>query len=520
MVSTTTASRIPTGRHGSDLDGPSGADALLAGSPGADALLAIDPRQLTPTLRRQHLHLLQVLAAQVEAAHLASLVAECGGTPRTRTVTVDAPTDSAAEREAHRFGGGQGVHIARQSNGTRDLTFTDEVVDQIAPILHRTPGSVLRDLHVARLMQGPLSRVGESLSAGRITGAHARAMCRQAARMQRATFGSDPAADAAFSDQCAAFQRRILPIAESSTPGRTEAQAEKLIALLDAAAERQRRERAKARMGVWAQPEGDGLMSITAILASVDAARVMAAVDARAEESRAAASARHVGTEVGNNGGGGLSSPTGRLTVGQHRAHALVSLMGLRTDSHHESAAPHPGERVHVSAEVQVVVDARSLLALDPDSADAPAWIRVGSHAPGAVDRDDLMALLSDPTIPITLRRFLTDPVTGFLVDRGARSYAPNADLVAWLAARDGGCRFPGCAARATLCDVDHAEDFADGGDTALANTGLLCRRHHNRKTHGGWRIEGSARDGSCVFVAPDGTRHHHRPPPLIEREE
>ena len=520
MVSTTTASRPPASRHGSTDDGPS-AVSLHAGSPRADALLAIDPRQLTPSLRRQHLHLLQVLAAQVEAAHLASLVAECGGTPRTRTVTVDAPTDSAAEREAHRFGGGQGVHIARQSNGTRELTFTDEVVDQIAPILHRTPGSVLRDLQVARLMHGPLSRVGESLSAGRITGAHARAICRQAARMQRETFGSDPAADAVFSDQCAAFQRRILPIAESSTPGRTEAQAEKLIALLDAAAERQRRDRARARMGVWAQSEGDGLMSITAILTSVDAARVMAAVDARAEESRTAASARHDrGGGGGGGGGGSVSSSTGRLTMGEHRAHALVSLMGLRADSHHESTAPHPDERVSVSAEIQVVVDARSLLALQADAVDVPAWVRVGSHAPGAVDRDELLALLSDPTIPTTLRRFLTDPVTGSLVDRGARSYTPNADLVAWLAARDGGCRFPGCVARATLCDVDHADDFVDGGDTDLANTGLLCRRHHNRKTHGGWRIEESARDGSCVFVAPDGTRHHHRPPPLIEREK
>ena len=515
---------------------------LLAVDP--RTLLAVDPRLLTSAERRSRLLDLQRLAAEIDAAHLATLVAECGPTPRERSVLVDAPWATDAERESTQFGAGPGVSGPRLANGKRELTFTDEVVDELAPLLHRTHGSVAADLRVARLLHGPLAGVRESLSAGRITAAHARALCRQAARMQHDDSSADLSIgdvaddfasaadpsddDTAFARLCAEFERRILPIAESSTPGRTESQAERLVAVLDAAAQRRRREQARARMGVWAQSEGDGLMSITAVLSSIDAAAVMGAVDAQTESARRLACADTASRIP-------LSPPAEPgLTIGQQRAEALLTLLGIRhaagnmagtaDDTTRSAEGPAGFGNATVGAlpsqpmpgvEIQVVVDARTLLALEPDAADAPAWVQVGSHAPGAVDRDTLLALLADPAVPTTLRRLISDPITGALIDRGAQRYTPNADLIAWLSARDGGCRFPGCTARAYRCDVDHATEFDDGGATILANTGLLCRRHHNRKTHGGWRIEESAADGSCTFIAPDGTRHRHRPAPL-----
>lgn len=445
----------------------------------------IDPRMLTSPERRTRLEQLQQLAAQVEAAHLATLIAECGATPREREVALDTPT------------------------GPRAVIFTDEVVDQLAPRLHRSPGSVANDLRVARLLHGPLPGVRASLEAGQITSGHARALCRQAGRMQPAPEGDDPAVWAAFTERCAEFERRLLPIAESSTPGRTESQAARLVARLDADAEHQRRERARTRIGVWAASEGDGLMSLTAILPSIDAARIMAAVNTHAESSA------HPATPD--------APATPRLSMGQHRVHALLELMGLRSPG---ATSDHPQGRVahQVRTEIQVVIDAATFLGLNPDAAHLPGWVRVGTEAfscegsagpSGAVDKDQLLDLLADPSVPTTLRRLITDPITGALVDRGSRSYVARADLTAWLIARDGGCRFPGCPARAERCDVDHVEDFADGGPTSVTNTGLLCRRHHNGKTHGGWRIEQPRADGSCVFVSPDGTRHQHRPPPI-----
>jgi len=54
------------------------------------------------------------------------------------------------------------------------------------------------------------------------------------------------------------------------------------------------------------------------------------------------------------------------------------------------------------------------------------------------------------------------------------------------LLVRDGGCRWPGCDAPASWCDVAHAtRAFTDGFQLSLDNALLLCRRHHRRFDHG-----------------------------------
>ncbi|RBY93615.1 endonuclease [Blastococcus sp. TF02-8] len=70
--------------------------------------------------------------------------------------------------------------------------------------------------------------------------------------------------------------------------------------------------------------------------------------------------------------------------------------------------------------------------------------------------------------------------------------------------ARDGHCVFAGCDAPTHWCDVHHIIHWADGGDTSLENSGLLCERHHT-KVHHGFRIE---RDpaGRWRTYRPDGT--------------
>jgi hypothetical protein len=110
--------------------------------------------------------------------------------------------------------------------------------------------------------------------------------------------------------------------------------------------------------------------------------------------------------------------------------------------------------------------------------------------------------------------------MSGALVDRGALRYPINASLTAWITDRDVTCRFPGCTRRASRCDIDHATDYADGGPTTIANTGALCRRHHNRKTHGGWQITEPQPDGSCNFISPSGHRHRDEPVALIPPPE
>jgi hypothetical protein len=75
------------------------------------------------------------------------------------------------------------------------------------------------------------------------------------------------------------------------------------------------------------------------------------------------------------------------------------------------------------------------------------------------------------------------------------------------LAARDGGCRFPGCTNR-RFVDAHHIVHWADGGETKLVS---LCRRHHRFVHEYGFSV---ARDGAALcFLRPDGRRVPEAPP-------
>jgi hypothetical protein len=63
-------------------------------------------------------------------------------------------------------------------------------------------------------------------------------------------------------------------------------------------------------------------------------------------------------------------------------------------------------------------------------------------------------------------------------LDVGRKTRAIPAALRRALHLRDGQCRFPGCANQRFL-DGHHLVHWADGGDTSLSNTCLLCRSHH-----------------------------------------
>jgi hypothetical protein len=103
-------------------------------------------------------------------------------------------------------------------------------------------------------------------------------------------------------------------------------------------------------------------------------------------------------------------------------------------------------------------------------------------------------------------RRFITEPLTGNLLDYGRTTYEPPQALVDFIVARDRRCRFPGCRQPARVCDIDHAIPWEEGGETSKENLGLLCRRHHRMKTHGGWKLI-SFENGSCEWISPEGKR-------------
>ncbi len=71
------------------------------------------------------------------------------------------------------------------------------------------------------------------------------------------------------------------------------------------------------------------------------------------------------------------------------------------------------------------------------------------------------------------------------------------------LEVRDRGCRFPGCGLRFT--DAHHLIHWADGGETSLDNTVLLCRHHHRLVHEGGWSVQSWGR-GRAAFRDPRGS--------------
>ena len=90
----------------------------------------------------------------------------------------------------------------------------------------------------------------------------------------------------------------------------------------------------------------------------------------------------------------------------------------------------------------------------------------------------------------------------GSVVNVGRRTRTIPPHIRRALEERDRGCRFPGCGCRFT--EAHHVKHWADGGETSLRNTLLLCRRHH-RAVHEG-RVKVSVNgDGTVLFFTPSG---------------
>jgi hypothetical protein len=108
------------------------------------------------------------------------------------------------------------------------------------------------------------------------------------------------------------------------------------------------------------------------------------------------------------------------------------------------------------------------------------------------------------------VRRLVLDP-DGLPLDVGREKRVVPPHLRRAVEQRDGQCVFAGCQAPTWWCDVHHLLEWMLGGETSLANSALLCERHHT-KAHHGFRVE---RDpgGRWHTYRPDGTEILIGPP-------
>ena len=114
-----------------------------------------------------------------------------------------------------------------------------------------------------------------------------------------------------------------------------------------------------------------------------------------------------------------------------------------------------------------------------------------------------------EPLAAETGRRLACDASVVALVHRrggalavGRRTRTIGPALRRALAARDRGCRFPGCDRHAHL-HAHHIQHWAHGGPTELANLVQVCHRHHRLLHDGGYTL--ARRAHGLEFRRPDG---------------
>jgi Domain of unknown function (DUF222)/HNH endonuclease len=395
----------------------------------------------------------------------------------------------------------------RRVDTERVVQVTDEVREEVAAALHRSPSLVHDQITTARLLNGPLADTSRALRDGQITPAQVRVIVEQVRRLSGAVRCAhvDPAEDtpaqaaerARFTKVCADLQERVLPLASTQVLSQTRALTQRLVAAIDAAGERRRREQARCTRDVWVSPDEDGMATLVARLDALTAHAIRAAVDSAAHDPDVARDCA--------------------ATAGERRAEALAALvLG----------------QVQVTARVDVLVPVTSLLG-DASRPDGPALLPDGSALlpdgsallpdgsallPDGtlIGWESAQALIDDPAVRVQLRRLLVDPQTGTAIDLGRTRYEVSEPLRRWIGTRDRTCRFPGCRRRATACQVDHIDPWDDGGRTDAANLQALCTRHHQLKTHRGWRSARDAATGRTQWASPMGRTYAVDPEPLL----
>lgn len=389
----------------------------------------------------------------------------------------------------------------------------DEEREDVATALRLSPTTAQSRIDVARVLVGHLPNTISALAAGEISAAHATVIAKETATAIR----NGLSADAVFR-----VEQSALAHAEFHTPGQVANKVKTTIAKLAPEEFEEFVDRARDSRRVSCYPEADGMATVVAILPAEDAQMVMKSIEAfilkrNTDDADESARISELLVEINLVNNSDLSDPMIQLKVAElqaqlaatsdwsllsadmKRADALTSIAAQALASLADDVRPHRRPFT-----VSVAIDLPTLLGL----AENPGQLAGYGAIPASVARK----LAADAT----WQRFVSDPTTGNLLDFGRETYLPPQELVDFLLARDRTCRFPGCRRSGQRADIDHAQSWETGGETNPANLGLLCRRHHRMKTHGGWELSSNA-DGSCMWSSPLGKQYFVPARPILD---
>jgi hypothetical protein len=284
------------------------------------------------------------------------------------------------------------------------------------------------------------------------------------------------------------FERQALPLAEHLRVGLFERKARLIREMILGEELTERHERARIDRAVLVELGADGVGAMyvrhdNVVMAAVDNLLDSVARSLAAEgETRTHAQLRaDVLAEM-------LTDPGALLPPGESEAE-------LRRPVTHRGPVPHVN--LAVSAETAMGEDATPGILEGKVAIDAESARRLAGCAPA-------------------WRRILTHPETGVILSYGKDRYEVPPDLKRHLRARDGTCRFVGCARSADFCDIDHTVPWAGGGRTDHTNLAHLCRNHHKVKD-AGWKVRldpgGSGRTDWTSPLGREYSTHAVAPP-------
>ncbi len=356
----------------------------------------------------------------------------------------------------------------------------DSEREDVSTALRISPTGAQIKIDVARALTNHLPNTCSALAVGEISAAHANAIARETVSALNQGLPESVIFE---------IENRAIAYAEFHTPSQVGNLVRKVIAQRTPEEFEESAASAREMRRVSCFDEPNGMSTIVALLPAHDAKIVMNALEAFIINSESRNGEKNSNQEVTNEEEFDISGD-GALTKDMKRADALAAIASQFLGSTLDEVTPHRRPLT-----VNVTIDLPTLMGL----AENPGELSGYGAIPASVARE----IASDAR----WKRFITEPVTGNLLDFGRESYEPPQALKDFLIARDRTCRFPGCRRSAILSDLDHAQSWESGGQTSVENLGALCRRHHKLKTHYGWQVESFA-DGSCMWRSPAGKEY------------
>ncbi|MEC3978409.1 DUF222 domain-containing protein [Amycolatopsis sp. H20-H5] len=189
-----------------------------------------------------------------------------------------------------------------------------------------------------------------------------------------------------------------------------------------------------------------------------------------------------------------------RRTLDQLRADVTLDLLLGHRDGGRGGARP----------EVFLYMDFNTYLGLNHN----PVEMAGHGHLPAGLAR----YIATGPDT--VLRRIITDPLTGQVLELGRTRYRPTASMDEFIRVRDRECRGVGCSRPAQACGIDHGSypgtDRTNGDPATLGEMVCYCGTEHELRDEPGWHRTLSP-DGMLTVTTPTGRSYFSSPEPLHE---